>query len=178
MEPGFTFEADVWNLKDGQPVVIRPIRPDDEPRMRAFHRTLSEQSVYNRYFGVFKLDQRITHERLARICHIDRDQEMALIVEHHEEGHRREIIGVGRLTRLEDPTIAEFAIVIADPWQGKGLGSELLRRLVDIGRQHGLATIRADILTTNRAMQKVARKAGFRKLKSTGVSECQMEKRL
>jgi acetyltransferase len=67
-----------WKLNDGSAVTIRPIRPEDEPLMVKFHHSLSDQTVYLRYFGPLKLDQRIAHERLSRLCFIDYDREMAL----------------------------------------------------------------------------------------------------
>ena len=150
-----------WTLRDGTHVVIRPIRPEDEPMMVEFHHHLSDRSVYFRWFNTFGLDQRIAHDRLARICFIDYDREMALVVEHEDAQGKREIIAVGRLSRLRGVNAAEFSITISDPWQRHGLGAELLGRLVKIGRQEGLARISADILPENAGMQAVARRVGF-----------------
>jgi acetyltransferase len=149
-----------WKLRDRTAVTIRPIRPEDEPLMVAFHQTLSEESVHFRYFSFLKLEGRIAHERLRRICFIDPDREMALVVE-RRNGSEREILGVGRLTRLRDENEAEFAILISDKWQGHGLGTRLLELLVQIGRAEGLSGIMAHILPENSAMQHVAKKAGF-----------------
>ena len=83
-----------------EPITIRPIRPEDEPLMVRFHETLSEQSVYMRYFHMLGLTQRIAHERLTRICFIDYDREMALVAERQDpESGEREIMGVARLSR-------------------------------------------------------------------------------
>jgi acetyltransferase len=149
-----------WKLRGGASVTIRPIRPEDEPQMIAFHRTLSAESVHFRYFSTLKLDQRIAHERLRRICFNDYDREIALVVE-HGHGDSREILGVGRLSKLHGVNEAEFAIVIGDAWQGQGLGTRLLELLVQIGREEKLARIVAHILPENAAMQRVARKCGF-----------------
>src|SRR5262245_18472905 len=73
-----------WKLRDGSEVRIRPIRPEDEPLMAKFDQTLSERSVYLRYFSPLKLDQRVAHERLSRLCFIDYAREMALVVERRE----------------------------------------------------------------------------------------------
>src|SRR3954454_7995109 len=86
-----------WKLKDGQEVTIRPIRPEDEPTMIHFHEKLSERSVYLRYFQPLKLSQRVAHKRLTRICFIDYDREMALVVEKKLEIGEMDIIAVGRL---------------------------------------------------------------------------------
>ena len=149
-----------WKLRDGTAVTIRPIRPEDEPQMIEFHRTLSEQSVHFRYFAMLKLESRIAHERLRRICFLDPDREIALVVERrHRGGH--EILGVGRLSKLHGANEAEFAIIVGDQWQGHGLGTRLLELLVQIGREEKLARIIAHILPDNSAMQRVSRKCGF-----------------
>ena len=151
-----------WKLKDGPTVMIRPIRPEDERLMVQFHQTLSERSVYLRYFTPLKLDQRITHERLSRICFIDYDREMVLVAEQaNAKTGQREIIGVGRLIKRHEADEAEFALVISDAWQGHGLGTQLLRTLVQVGRDEKLERITATILSDNHEMQRLARKVGF-----------------
>jgi acetyltransferase len=161
IRPYPTQYASCWTLKDGVPVSIRPIRPEDEPLMRKFHTTLSERSVYMRYFNVLKLDQRVAHERLSRLCFIDYDRQMALVVDRHDpQTGAHEIIGIGRLTKHRDGD-AEFAIIVSDQYQSCGLGSELLSRLVQIGRDERLTRITADILNENRRMQRVCQRLGF-----------------
>ncbi|MDY7231737.1 bifunctional acetate--CoA ligase family protein/GNAT family N-acetyltransferase [Hyalangium rubrum] len=156
--------------RNGEELHLRPIRPEDEPKMVAFHRALSEQSVFMRYAGMMRLDQRVTHERLARICFIDYARELALVAEKSTpEGG--EIVAVGRLTRLHGTEDGEFAMLISDPMQCQGLGTELLGRLVDIGREWGLARIVADILARNTPMQRVCRKLGFEILRSEDPQE-------
>jgi acetyltransferase len=151
-----------WAMKDGTPVTIRPIRPEDEPLMVEFHKTLSDQSVYTRYFYPMQLSQRIAHERLTRICFIDYDREMALVVDRHDRaGAVHQILAVGRLVKLRGKMEAEFAVLVSDLFQGQGLGIELLRRLLAIGRDEGLQRISGDILPENRAMQRVCEKLGF-----------------
>lgn len=160
-----------YTMRNGEPVIIRPIRPEDEPRMVEFHKTLSEQTVFLRYAGMMKLDQRVAHARLARICFNDYAREMALVVERAEGPNRGEILAVGRLTRLPGTEDAEFAMLISDPVQRQGLGSELLKRLVQVGRDWGLRRIVADILMGNGAMQHVSRKLGFDILQPGGFGE-------
>src|SRR6185436_6661749 len=117
------------------------------------HKTLSEESVYHRYFSQLKLDQRIAHERLTRICFNDYDREIALIVEHQNpKTGRSEILAVGRLSKERNLNEAEFALLISDSYHGLGLGSELLTRLVQIGRDEKLDRITAVILASNHAM--------------------------
>ena len=152
-----------WTSKEGVAVTIRPIRPEDEPMMVNFHATLSEESVYMRYFHYIQYNQRIAHERLIRLCFIDYDREMALVVERrHPETGETAILAIGRLSRLHQSMDAEFAILVSDAWQGHGFGAELLRRLVQIGRDEKLDRIVATILSDNVAMQRVSRKIGFK----------------
>jgi acetyltransferase len=152
-----------WKLKNKAPVVIRPIRPEDEPLMVKFHETLSEESVYNRYFSALKLSQRVAHERLTRICFNDYDHEIALVAELKvPKGEEKKILGVGRLSKQHFRGEAEFAVLVNDEWQRLGLGGELLTRLIEIGRQEKLSSISGAILADNHAMQHVCRKVGFK----------------
>jgi acetyltransferase len=131
--------------------------------MVRFHESLSPESVYYRYFSQLKLDQRIAHERLTRICFNDYDREIGLVVEHkNSKTGALEILAVGRLSKARGLNEAEFALLISDPWQRQGLGTELLKRLVQIGRTEGLSRITAQILPENHAMHHIAGKAGFK----------------
>ncbi len=151
-----------WTSKGGMAVTIRPIRPEDEPLMVQFHATLSEESVYTRYFHYIQYNQRVAHERLTRLCFIDYDREMALVVERPDpKTGEHTILAIGRLSKLHQTAEAEFAILVSDAYQGHGFGGELLRRLVQIGRDEKLQRIVATILAENVAMQHVSRKIGF-----------------
>ena len=152
-----------WTMQDGTQVTIRPIRPEDEPLMVKFHETLSERSVYFRYFHAMQLTQRIAHDRLTRICFIDYEREMALVVlRSNGQTAESEILGVGRLTKIHGAREGEFAILVSDSWHHRGLGVELLKRLVDIGRDEKLIRIFGDILPENHDMLRVCDKLGFR----------------
>ncbi len=152
-----------WKLRNKQRTVIRPIRPEDEPLMVKFHETLSERSVYHRYFSVLKLSQRTAHERLTRICFNDYDREIALVAEHKDSPTAEpQILGVGRLSKLHGVNEAEFAILISDAWQGLGLGTELLKRMVKVGREEKLRRIIGHILLENHVMSHVCQKVGFK----------------
>ncbi len=150
-----------WTMRDGVGAIIRPIRPEDEPMMVRFHESLSEQSVYFRYFRLMKLSQRVAHERLTRICFIDYDREMALVVERDGE-----IMGVGRMTRIRGTSSAEFAIVVSDKCQGRGVGSELLRRMIEVARREKITLLVGEILPENRQMHRICEKAGFKLMHS------------
>jgi acetyltransferase len=148
-------------LLDGTFVTLRPIMPEDEPLMAEFHKTLSETTIHYRYMASLKLQHRITHSRLSRICFNDYDREIALVIERRTSTNEREIIGVGRLIKTLGPNSAEFAIVLTDSYQGKGLGTEVLRRLLWVGRQEHVERIVGYILSDNLAMRRVCAKAGF-----------------
>jgi len=155
-----------WKLEspggESMGILIRPIRPEDEPLMVRFHASLSERSVYLRYFHMIPLDSRIAHERLTRICFIDYDREMALVAEHRDPSTgEAEILAVGRLTHAHQANEAEFAVLISDKFQGRGLGTELVRRLIEIARVEGLDRVTADILGENRHMIEICRQLGF-----------------
>ena len=152
-----------WKLKNKAPVTIRPIRPEDEPLMVKFHETLSEESVYHRYFSVLKLSQRIAHERLTRICFNDYDREIALVAELKEpKSDERKILGVGRLSKLHGVNEAEFAVLVSDDWHDLGLGTELLKRLIEIGREEKLSRIVGQIMPDNQPMRHICEKVGFK----------------
>ncbi len=147
-------------LKSGEVVSIRPLRPEDEPKMVRFHQTLSDSSVHDRYAGILKLDTRVAHDRLARICFLDYDRQMALVAEHASPASAG-ISAVARLMRLPGTRDAEFALLISDAVQGQGLGRALLTRLFDVGRDWGLARIVAEILPDNIRMRRVCASLGF-----------------
>ncbi|MGB0007907.1 MAG: bifunctional acetate--CoA ligase family protein/GNAT family N-acetyltransferase, partial [Candidatus Sulfotelmatobacter sp.] len=152
-----------WTLRDGNQIVIRPIRPEDEPPMVKFHETLSDRSVYLRYFCSLSLSRRVAHERLLRICFGDYDREMALVAELTDPGtgeHR--IMGVGRLSKLRSGNEAEVAVLVSDQYQKLGLGYELLRRIVEIARDEKLSQVSAEMLPDNLAMQVIMKRLGFR----------------
>jgi acetyltransferase len=151
-----------FRLKNGTAVRIRPIRPEDEPAMVQFHKKLSDSTVYMRYLGFLKLEQRIAHERLARICFVDYDREMVLVAERPcPPSSDTEIVGVGRLSKSHGRNEAEFAVLIRDDFQALGLGSELLRRLLEVAKDEKLDRVFAVMSTENDAMRKIAARAGF-----------------
>ena len=155
-----------WKTKDGSDVLIRPIRPEDEPMMIEFHKKLSERSVYLRYFQPLKLTQRTAHERLTRACFIDYNREMALVAERKNEAGEGEILAVGRLSKLHGQDEAELAAVATDTAQHKGLGTELYRRLIEFARDERLKRVVSTMLPENREMRAVCVKHGFKMFSS------------
>jgi acetyltransferase len=150
-----------WRLGSGTPITIRPIRPEDELLMGKFHGTLSEGTVYSRYFGLLTLEHRTAHERLARICFNDYDREIAIVGIRRSSESKEEIIGIGRLIKVHGANEAEFAIVVNDECQGQGLGMHFMKLLLEIGRKEGIDLIFGYILPDNYAMQRICKKSGF-----------------
>ncbi len=153
-----------WTMKDGREVTLRPIRPEDEPLMANFHGTLSDRTVYLRYFASVSLNSRIAHERLLRICFGNYDREMVLVAEYRDsDTGKSNIVGVGRLNKLRGhDNEAEVAVLVADTCQNQGLGIELLRRVIQVARDEKLTRVSSEMLMDNLAMQLISKKLGFR----------------
>ena len=145
------------SLDDGTPVTIRPIRPSDLELVRAFDAGLSPATRQERWHGVRKLSP----EDLRRLTEIDHDREVALIAVAHAAGGEREI-GVARYVRDRDGASCEFALVVADSVQRRGLGERLLRGLVRTAALRGVGAVRGVTSATNGRMVALARKLGFR----------------
>jgi acetyltransferase len=143
-------------------VEVRPICPEDESMMVQFHETLSDRTVYFRYFHSVSLKSRVAHERLARICFADQVRESVLVAvsEDHKTG-QRQILGVGRLNKLPDTNQGEVAILVSDRHQRQGLGTKLLHRLIQIAKDLKLNRVNSEMLRENHAMQALVKKLGF-----------------
>ena len=129
--------------------------------MIEFHKTLSEQSVRFRYFGLRSLSQRTSHEQLIRSCFNDYDREIALVADYTHENGAHEIRGVARMIKSHTLDEAEFGLLVSDHWQGRGVGSTLLGLLVHVARQEKLRRMTGSILPENRVMLDVSRETGF-----------------
>ena len=158
MTPYPTHYTTVWKLKDGTEVTLRPIRPEDEPLEKILLSNLSEKTLRQRFFSVIK---DISHEMLVRFCNIDYDREMAIVAE-LREGDRKKIIGIGRIISESDQRVAEYAVLVHDQYQGKGLGYKLVDVLIGIAQEKGLEELYGIVLTENNDMLTVARKLGFK----------------
>src|SRR5438445_10654068 len=113
-------------MKGGIEVTIRPIRAEDEPLMIKFHETLSDRTVYLRYFSSLSLARRTAHERLVRICFSDYEREMVLVAKYRDrQTIELHIVGVARLNKRQADKAAELAALIADQYQYRCLGSKL-----------------------------------------------------
>jgi acetyltransferase len=151
-----------WTMKNGTVVTLRPIRPEDEPAMVKFHETLSDRSVYLRYFHSLSLSSRVAHDRLVRICFVDYDREIAIVAERLDaKAGQHRILGVGRLVKSHTKNEGEVAVLVSDECQHQGLGTELFRRVIQIARDEKLLRIDAEMLPDNLSMKKIAKKLGF-----------------
>jgi len=154
--------ASSGTASDGTPLSFRPIRPEDEPLVRIFHRTLSDETVYNRFANFVSLDRRIAHERLAHACFIDYGREIALVAEGVDAAPgAHEIYGIGSIIKTRRAGDVEFALLVGDAHQGKGVGAELLTRLLDVARAEGFQRVIGYVLATNGAMRNVCARLKF-----------------
>lgn len=145
-------------LKNGTELLIRPIKPEDEPLLIDFHKALSENSVRQRFFEFVSLDQRITHERLLRICFNDFDRELALVA---EDPVTKKIAGVIRISRIPTTKDGILTMIILDEYHHLGLGTLLMQKGIEVARQEGWKKISAFILDENKGMLHISEKAGF-----------------
>ena len=151
-----------WTAKDGTRLVIRPIRPEDEPAMVRFHEGLSDHSVYLRFLHPMMLSQRVRHERLARICFTDYDREMVLVAELQDPPNGKAVIvGAARVDKIHGADEGQFSTLISDSFQSRGLGSEMMRRSLQIARDEKLTQVTSVITEDNHIMQGVFKRMGF-----------------
>jgi acetyltransferase len=147
-----------WRLADGSSVNLRPIRPEDAEMEQEFVKNLSANS---RYFRFMNTVRELTPTMLMRFTQIDYDQEMAFVAV-REEGGREVEIAVARYATNPDGQTCEFAVVVADSWQCKGLGRRILELLIEVARSRGLKAMVGHILSGNQPMLALCGKLGFR----------------
>jgi acetyltransferase len=150
-------------LSDGTPITLRPIRPEDEPLWHQLLKSCSRQSLWSRFRFGFKVD---AHEAAIRFCFVDYDRELTVTAEMNLDGERR-LIGVARLVSDVDQHRAEFAILVGDVWQGKGLGTLLTQYCLKHSDRIGIAEIYATTARDNVRMIRVFRSLGFHVLPSS-----------
>jgi acetyltransferase len=146
-----------------QSQVLRPIRPEDEPAMGRFHPPLSQKAVCERYFEHFTLDGRIDHRRLSQICTNNPDS-FALGVECPKDlGQPVKILAVRRLTTMDEPCIAAFAILTRDDARNHGFDAIMLRRLIVRARASGSGSklLADDNMVLNHDLLNLCKKLGF-----------------
>lgn len=146
-------------LPDGRLLLLRPIRPEDEPSLRRAFARLTPEEVRLRFFAPMR---ELTHPVAARLTQIDYDREMALILTDPGTPGQTEIHGVVRLIADLDQERAEYAIIVGQAMTGMGLGRRLMERILDFARQRGLREVFGDVLRDNRAMLGLCKRLGFR----------------
>ncbi len=156
-------------LRDGRVVRVRPIRPEDAARELRFFNRLSDKSRFQRFMQYVR---ELSPRMLARFTQLDYDRELALVA--LWEG---EFVAVGRYAPNADGMTAEFALAVADDWQGKGLGHKLLEKLCDAARAAGYRALYGQILDANRDMLALARHLGFVEV-SRGPTDVTVERKL
>jgi acetyltransferase len=146
-----------WTLSGGKEVLLRPIKPEDEPLEHELLASLSREAMRARFFTIIS---DISHEMLVRYCNIDYEREIAIVAE-AKDNEKKSIIGIGRLICDREYKGGEFAVLVHDAYQGQGLGYKLVDVIIGIAEEKGLEKIHGDILTDNKRMQAVCRKQGF-----------------
>jgi acetyltransferase len=153
-------------MKNGQKALLRPIRPEDEPLEAEMFEKLSRESIYFRFFGYVP---KLSHKFLVHFTHIDYDRELAIVAEVEEDG-KKMMAGVVRLVNDYGNQCAEFAIIIADPWHRQGLGSTMMDFMLDIARERGLDTVKAQALASNEVMLRMFQHRNFKVVKRNGAT--------
>lgn len=147
----------LWSLKNGETVLLRPIKPEDEPLWLEMFQSLSEESIRYRFFQMLK---DTPHEVRVRYCNIDYDREIAIVAEMTEKGQRK-ILGVTRLSIEPDGKSGEIAFLVADPWQGLGLGTKMVDYVLDIAKEMKVETVYCIMLPDNYRALSLTKKMGF-----------------
>jgi acetyltransferase len=146
-----------FQLNDGTEVLIRPIRPEDEALLMEFHASHSERTIRMRFFSMVRT---LSRDSLIRLCHLDYDRAMGLVAVYYEDG-KPHLCGVSRFFLDPETRDAEFAIVVGDTWQGKGLGWHLMQRLIEVARDKNVCRLVGDVLRENQNMLSLVEELGF-----------------
>ncbi len=144
-------------MKDGTPVILRPIKPEDEPMWHELLANCSTQSIWFRFSYLFK---QTTHEMASRYCFIDYDRELGIVAEVEEQGQRK-LIGVGRLVADMNHDAAEYAVIVIDRWHGHGLGGLLTDYSIEVAKKWGVRKVVAEVSKDNSRMLSTFRGRGF-----------------
>ena len=153
------------DIGDGRTLLLRPIVPEDEPALQSAFGKLSKEEIRSRFHIPLKF---LSHLTAARFTQIDYDRHMALILTDRGIPGKSEIHAVVRLIEDPDRETAEFAIVVASSLAGRGLGSQLLRRVIEYARERGIGEIHGDVLHDNKRMLKLCSKLGFSSSREPG----------
>lgn len=153
----------------GMKIFVRPVRPEDAPLFEDLFKVLSPTSVYFRFFRPMKA---LPHSLLVRFTQIDYDREIALVAL-DEESVEEQMLGVARIISGADRDEAEFAVLVGDPWHGKGIGATLLRKCLRIAKERGIKSVFGIVLPENTQMLALGKKLGFT-ISRSGGGECEL----
>lgn len=156
--------------KEGKGLYIRPIRPEDAPLMVELFSSLSPHSIYLRFFSHLR---QLPHKMLARLTQIDYDREIALVAI-DDSNSREKMLGTARCIIGMNRKEAEFSIIVGDPWQGKGIGAELLKRCLRIAKARGIEKVMGLVLAENTQMLALGRKLKFVVKRIPGESDYEL----
>lgn len=140
--------------RDGTPIALRPVRPEDESRLQDLFAHMTREDQRLRFFAPMRV---LSHELAARLAHPDYDRQLALLAEY--EG---DTLGVARYAATEDRRRAEFAVAVRSDWKGRGVGYLLMTRLIEAARTAGIGELFGDVLHENKPMLHMCRSLGFR----------------
>ena len=154
-------------MRDGCEVLLRPVKPEDEPLVIELFRSFSAETMRLRFFQILK---EISHQSIARYCNIDYNREIGIVAEIKENGARR-LIGLATLIVQPDGESGEISVVVGDPWQNRGVGTILMDHLIEIGRDMGLKKLFGEFLAENTKIAHICRKKGF-EIKSLDEETC------
>jgi acetyltransferase len=148
----------LWKLRDGRTVILRPIKPEDEPLWLDMFHNFSQESLHFRLFQT--IIEPVAHEFSARYCNIDYDRELAIVAEMEDNGQRK-MLGVVRLNIDPSENSGEISFIVADPWQGQGIGSKMVDYVIEICKDKKLQKINAVMLPDNFRAIQLFREMGF-----------------
>ncbi|MDO8726418.1 MAG: bifunctional acetate--CoA ligase family protein/GNAT family N-acetyltransferase [Candidatus Methanoperedens sp.] len=148
----------LWKLRDGRTILLRPIKPEDEPLWLEMFHNFSQESLHFRLFQTMLGP--VAHEFSARYCNIDYDRELAIVAEIEEDGNRK-MLGVVRLNLEPSEKTGELSFIVTDTWQGHGLGSKMVDYMIEICKDKRLESINAIMLTENYRAIKLLQEMGF-----------------
>jgi acetyltransferase len=147
----------LWTLRNGQEILLRPIKPEDEPLWLEMFQSFSEESIRYRFFQMLK---DTPHEVRVRYCNVDYDREIAMVAEMVEDG-RRKLLGVSRISIETDGKNGEMAFIVSDQWQGLGLGTKIVDYALEIAKEKGVENVYAIMLPDNYRALCLTKKMGF-----------------
>jgi acetyltransferase len=153
----------------------RPLRPEDEPLMVKFHESLSDRSVYMRFMHPMLLSQRAAHVRLSRICHGDYDREITLIADRHDDGpDELRVLAASRMSKIHGENAARFSLLVSDCCQHMGIGKEIMKRMLDVGRQEKISRLEVLMTHDNQACDIYANHLASRSPRPMTVNEAEL----